>query len=255
MLVIVSPAKKLDFETECLLDDSGVPELLDKAKYLVKKLKKLDANDISSLMKISPKLGQLNYARFQSFKTPFNKANAKQSIMAFKGDTYVGLDAESFTKKELKLAQDKLRILSGLYGVLRPFDLIQPYRLEMGTKFSVDNSKNLYEYWNNDVTEILNKELKNMKAKFLVNCASNEYSNVVDFDSINVAVIHPVFKERKGDDYKIVSIFAKRARGLMSRYIIKSNVKTYDQLKDFNLDGYKFNSKLSTDLKPVFTRG
>jgi cytoplasmic iron level regulating protein YaaA (DUF328/UPF0246 family) len=255
MLVIVSPAKKLDFETECTLDESGTPELLDKAKHLVKNLKKLDANDISNLMKISPKLGQLNYSRFQSFKTPFNKGNAKQSIMAFKGDTYVGLDAESFSKKELKLAQDKLRILSGLYGVLRPFDLIQPYRLEMGTRFSVDGKKDLYEYWNNDVTQILNSDLKSKKAKFLVNCASNEYSNVVDFNSINVDVVHPVFKEKKGDDYKIISIFAKRARGLMSRYIIKNNVKTYEKLLDFNLDGYKLNKKLSTDLKPVFTRG
>jgi uncharacterized protein len=253
MIVVVSPAKKLDFETQCTLDDYEIPVNLKESKKLISKLKTKSVAEIASLMKISPKLAKLNYDRYQSFKTPFNTNNAKQALMSFRGDTYVGLDADSFTKKDISNAQKYFRILSGLYGLLKPLDLIQPYRLEMGTKIGIGGG-NLYDFWSDTITAQLNTELVKSKSNILVNCASNEYSSAINFDAINSLVISPVFKEKKGDGFKIISIFVKRARGAMARFIIQNNVKTLGQLKKFNLEGYELNEDLTIGNNLIFTR-
>ena len=252
MLVVISPAKKLDFDVPCAAYEQGKPQFLPKTNVLAKELKKLQAGDIGKLMKLSAKLSELNYSRFQSFKNTYNPSSSKQAAFAFNGDTYNGLDALSLNKKDIKLAQKKLRILSGLYGVLKPLDLIQPYRLEMGTKFKFAKYKNLYDYWKEDVTKFMNTELKGHD--FLVNCASNEYFSVIDKKSIEAQVITPAFKELKDGEYKMISFFAKKARGMMARYIIQNDVKDLAGLRKFNLDGYKYNAKLSSELEPTFTR-
>jgi cytoplasmic iron level regulating protein YaaA (DUF328/UPF0246 family) len=252
MLVVVSPAKKLDFETECSITEQSQPPFIEKTNNLAKELKKLTSNDIGKLMKLSLNLSDLNYGRFQSFKKNFNPSTSKQAVFAFNGDTYTGLDINSFTKTQVNSAQKKLRILSGLYGVLKPLDLIQPYRLEMGTKFKFDDYKNLYDYWKDDVTSLLNEELK--KEKYLVNCASNEYFGVVNTKELNAEIITPVFKELRNGEFKIISFSAKRARGMMAKFIIQNNIKDIAGIKTFNLDNYKYNAKLSHENEIVFTR-
>lgn len=252
MLIVVSPAKKLNFEVPAPVETHTTPEFLDISKKLIKDLQKLNATDVSKLMKISEKLGELNFERFQTFKTPFTLKNSKQAAFAFKGDTYIGLDIESFSKKQLTYSQKHFRILSGLYGLLKPLDLIQPYRLEMGTNFGIQGSKNLYEVWKKTLTQKLKQELK--KEKILINLASKEYFSAIDFDALDAKVITPVFKEKKNGVLKIISFNAKRARGLMSQYIIKNEVKTIDGLKDFNLDKYKYNKSLSKESELIFTR-
>lgn len=252
MLIVVSPAKKLDFEQLAPTDVFTTPKYLDKSKKLITELKKLSSEDIKSLMKLSESLAELNYTRFHNFKTPFTLKNSKQAAYAFKGDTYVGLDFESFSKSEVNYAQKHLRILSGLYGLLKPLDLIQPYRLEMGTKFKALGEKNLYGVWKTQLTEELNIELK--KEKILVNLASKEYFSAIDFNNLKAEVITPVFMEKKNGQYKIISFNAKRARGMMSQFILKNKIKNIDELKNFDMDNYKFNSKLSEDNELVFTR-
>lgn len=252
MIVVISPAKKLDFESPAPTTDySQLPDL-SKSKKLISELKKCDAKKISNMMKLSDSLTDLNMKRYQQFKPPFTLKNAKQAMFAFKGDTYVGLDADTMKAKEIKFAQNHLRILSGLYGLLSPLDLMQPYRLEMGTKFACGEAKNLYEYWKEDITDELNKLLK--KEKVLVNCASNEYFKAVDTKKLEGSIITPQFKEKKGDEYKMVGFFAKKARGMMSRYIIDNKIDKPKDLLDFDTDGYKYNKKLSTENSPVFTR-
>ncbi len=253
MLVIVSPAKKLDFESSAPISDYVEPKFIEKSEVLIKELKKCSPAEISKMMKLSEALTNLNVGRYKSFKTPFTPENAKQAIFSFKGDTYVGLDAESLNKTQIKYAQNHLRILSGLYGVLSPLELIQPYRLEMGTKFSCNGSKNLYEFWKEDLTAELNTILK--KEKILVNCASGEYSGAVDFSRLNGEVVTPVFKDKKNDQYKIIGLFAKRARGMMARFIIENKVTEMEALKGFDSDGYKFNPSMSEGNELVFTRG
>jgi len=252
MLIVVSPAKKLDFESEAPFTDHSQPIFLKKSQVLINDLKKCSHEEISKLMKLSDTLTELNLNRFKSFKTPFTPKNSKQAMYAFKGDTYVGLEAETMAKKEASYANKHLRILSGLYGLLAPMDLIQPYRLEMGTKFSCQDNKNLYDFWKKDITEEVNKILK--KEKVLVNLASKEYFSAINFSELKGDVITPVFKEKKGDDYKVVGIFAKRARGMLSRYIIENKISDKEGIKDFNIDGYKFNKKLSNDKEFVFLR-
>lgn len=252
MLIIVSPAKKLDFENPAPIEEFTTCEFLETSNKLIKDLKKLEVSDIAKLMKLSDSLAELNFTRYKEFKTPFSLKNAKQAAYAFKGDTYVGLDFESFNKVQVKYAQNKLRILSGLYGLLKPLDLIQPYRLEMGTKFGINASKNLYGVWQNTITEALNKELK--KQKVLVNLASKEYFSAIDFKKLNGDVITPVFKEKKNGEYKIISFAAKRARGMMSQYIIKNNLKEVEQIKSFDMDNYKFSKSMSSDDEFVFIR-
>lgn len=252
MLIVVSPAKKLDFEIPAPTKKFTQPSDIDKSELLIKELKKCDAKKISSLMKLSDNLTVLNMKRYKNFKTPFNLKNAKQALFAFKGDTYVGLDAETMKTKDIDYAQKHLRILSGLYGLVAPLDLVQPYRLEMGTKFSVAGNKNLYEYWEDTITEKVKNLLK--KEKTLVNLASKEYFSAINTAKLDAEIITPAFKEKKGNEYKMVGFYAKKARGMMSRYIIDNRIENPKDLLNFDIDGYQYNPKLSNNHEPVFTR-
>lgn len=254
MLTIISPAKKLDYSQPSEAQTFTQPLLLEHSEQLLKDLRLLSPEDICSLMGLSDKLGALNYERFQEWQTPFSTDNAKQAILAFKGDVYQGLDADNMSADELSWAQDNLRILSGLYGLLRPLDLMQPYRLEMGTKFANQRGANLYQFWGDIITDQLNKLFPTSAKSVLVNLASNEYFKSVQPKNINAEIITPVFMDLKGDKYKIISFFAKRARGLMSAFIIKNKITDAEQLKTFNVDGYSFNSAMSEGNKWVFCR-
>ncbi|MAV08345.1 MAG: hypothetical protein CMQ88_03985 [Gammaproteobacteria bacterium] len=254
MLTIISPAKKLDYSQPSEAQTFTQPLLLEHSEQLLKDLRLLSPEDICSLMGLSDKLGALNYERFQEWQTPFSTDNAKQAILAFKGDVYQGLDADNMSADELRWAQDNLRILSGLYGLLRPLDLMQPYRLEMGTKFANQRGANLYQFWGDIITAQLNKLFPTSAQSVLVNLASNEYFKSVQPKNINAEIITPVFMDQKGDKYKIISFFAKRARGLMSAFIIKNKITDAEQLKTFNVDGYSFNSAMSEGNKWVFCR-
>lgn len=256
MLTVISPAKNLDYETELpsAASKSSQPELLDEAETLISGLKRLSPHEVSELMHISDKLGALNYDRFQQWQRPFNKKNARPAVLSFNGDVYQGLDAPSFSADDFNFAQQHLRILSGLYGVLRPMDLMQPYRLEMGTRYDNDRGKDLYAFWDDRITELLNKQAKKIKAEVLINLASNEYFKAVKKKQLNLEVIEPVFKDYKNGDYKIISFFAKKARGLMSAYIIKKQLTQCEAIKEFDWDGYQYNEGLSTKSKWVFTR-
>lgn len=251
MQIIISPSKAMDFDSEPTLTDHTFSEFKEDSCSLMEQLKILSPMDLSSLMKISEKLGELNYERNQSWQTPFTPDNAKQCIYAFKGDVYTGLDAETLNKKEIQFAQKHLRILSGLYGLLKPLDLIQPYRLEMGTRFANNRGANLYQYWGTQLTDRLNEELTD---SILINLASNEYSKALQFKSLEAEIITPVFKDKKNGEYKLISFYAKKARGLMSRYIITNNLDSAEQLREFDLDGYKYNPKLTKNNDWVFTR-
>ncbi|MBT4790888.1 MAG: peroxide stress protein YaaA [Halobacteriovoraceae bacterium] len=252
MIVVVSPAKKLDFTNECQAPLQSKPDFLSKTNKLAKELRKLKANDVGKLMKLSANLSELNFERFQNFKNQYNPSTSKQAVFAFNGDTYTGLDIQSFNQTQLKRSQSQLRILSGLYGVLKPMDLIQPYRLEMGTKYKFLDYKNLYEYWQEDVTNTLKLELA--KEKVLINCASQEYFNVIDTKKLNAQIITPVFKELKSGELKIISFAAKRARGMMAKYIIQNNITKPEDIQNFSMDRYKFSKKLSDKNQYVFTR-
>ena len=254
MLIVISPAKTLDFETLPITKDYTQAKLLTDSRWLISQLKKLSPYEISSLMKISDKLGMLNFMRFNEWKTPFTMSNSKQAVLAFKGDVYTGLDAEKFSKQDLKFAQTHLRILSGLYGVLRPLDLIQAYRLEMGTNFESQKGKNLYDFWNTKITSQINSDLQASKSKTLINLASNEYFKSIHVENLNAQIISPVFKDYSKGRYKVISFFAKKARGLMSAYIIKNKLKDSKEIKAFNLDGYRFNQSESSQTNWIFQR-
>ena len=254
MLTIISPAKKLDYSQPVEAQACTQPQLLKHSEQLLEELRQLSPKDICSLMGLSDKLGALNYERFQSWQTPFSNENAKQAILAFKGDVYQGLDADNMSAEELGWAQDNLRILSGLYGLLRPLDLMQPYRLEMGTKFANQRGANLYQFWGEIITDQLNKLFPSAAKSVLVNLASNEYFKAVQSNNINAEIITPIFMDQKGDKYKIISFFAKRARGLMSAFIIKNKITDAEQLKTFDINGYSFNPAMSEGNKWVFCR-
>jgi len=254
MLIVISPAKTLDYETTPKTKVFTTPDYLDHSQRLISRLRNFSSLDISDLMKVSAKIADLNFDRYESWKTPFTEKNAKQAILAFKGDVYSGLDAESFKADDFKFAQKHLRVLSGLYGLLRPLDLMQPYRLEMGTRLKTDEGKNLYEFWGSDITEGLNKQLKKIKSDTLINLASNEYFKSVKPKELNARIITPAFKEFKNGEYKMIGIYAKKARGLLSRYIIQNKLSNPEDLKLFNEEGYKFNKKLSKGDNWVFTR-
>ena len=253
LVTIISPAKKLDYSPIEKNLDSTVPGLLAHSNELIKYLKSLNPQEVSSLMGLSDKLGALNYERFQEWETPFTKSNSKQAILAFKGDVYQGLDAESLSETELIWAQKHVRILSGLYGVLKPLDLMQAYRLEMGTKFPTNRGKNLYEFWNSIITDELNRTLSSKKA-ILLNLASNEYFKSINSSELKANVITPIFMDRKNGKYKIISFFAKKARGLMTRYVIKNQTEDIADIQNFEEGGYFFNEEMSEDNKPVFCR-
>lgn len=254
MLAIISPAKTLDFETPWKLKNISQSEFLHDSQLLIDQLRKLPAAKIGELMSISEKLAILNSERFLNWHLPFTNENAKPAILAFRGDVYTGLEADSFSIKDFDFAQKHLRILSGLYGVLRPLDLIQAYRLEMGTGFQNSRGKNLYEFWGDKVTEHLNAELSSLKKPVLVNLASNEYWSVVKPANLQAEIITPIFKDQKNDQYKIISFFAKKARGMMSAFMIKNQINKVNDLKEFNADGYEFNAKMSKGNEWVFTR-
>jgi len=254
MLTVISPAKKLDYVSPVKVETYSQPRLLDHSKELLKGLKRLSPQDVCELMGLSDTLGALNYERFQEWRVPFDTDNARPAVLAFKGDVYRGLDAETMTNDDLNWAQGTLRILSGLYGVLRPLDLIQPYRLEMGTKYANPRGPNLYAFWDN----IINRELNALLEKpsdVLVNLASNEYFKAAKEKNITGRVITPVFMDNKDGTYKIISFFAKKARGLMAAFIIKGRITDAEDIKHFDSDGYSFNSTLSEGTKWVFTRG
>jgi cytoplasmic iron level regulating protein YaaA (DUF328/UPF0246 family) len=254
MLTVISPAKKLDYASPVASSAHTQPNLLDHSQELLEGLKKLSPQDVSALMGLSDKLGALNYERFQEWHTPFNSDNARPAILAFKGDVYQGLDAESMSDGDLNWAQDHLRILSGLYGVLRPLDLMQPYRLEMGTKFANSRGSDLYNYWDGIISGELNALLTTPN-DVLLNLASNEYFKAAQEKTINSRIVTPVFMDDKGSKYKIISFFAKKARGLMAAFIINNKITEVEDIKGFVSDGYSFNAANSEGDKWVFTRG
>ena len=254
MLMLISPAKTLDFETPAKTKVSTEPDFLAHSQQLIDELKQLSPAEVSGLMGISDKLGQLNAERFLDWHTPFNASNAKQAVLAFKGDVYTGLDAESFTSKEFSFAQKHLRILSGLYGLLRPLDLIQPYRLEMGTRFGNERGDNLYHFWDGVLTDAVNQQLKKLKSQVLVNLASNEYFKSITKGELNADIITPVFKDFKNGKYQIISFYAKKARGLISAYAIKNRLTDVEDIKGFDVDGYAYNDAMSSAREWVFTR-
>jgi cytoplasmic iron level regulating protein YaaA (DUF328/UPF0246 family) len=252
MKIVISPAKSLNFEKELPTSQYTEAGLLKEARLVHKVLKQKNPSELSELMDISDKLAQLNWQRNQDWKTPFTPENARPAVFTFDGDVYTGLDAYTIPQEKLEVLQDKLRILSGLYGVLKPLDLIQAYRLEMGTKLPIGEAKNLYEFWKPTVTKTLNKDLK--KGDLFVNLASTEYFSAVDIKALKVPVITPDFKDYKDGKLKIISFFAKKARGMMVRYIIDTNAETIDDLKGFNYEGYQFDANLSKGNHLVFTR-
>ena len=252
MKIVISPAKSLNFEKTLPTPLYTQPLLLKESRQVHKVLKEKNPAELSDLMSISDKLADLNWNRNQEWKTPFTIENARPAVFTFDGDVYTGLEAHSIPIEKLETLQDHLRILSGLYGLLKPLDLIQAYRLEMGTKLCVQDSKNLYEFWKTTITKALNKELT--EGELFINLASTEYFSVVDVKALKVPVITPEFKDYKNGKLKIISFFAKKARGMMVRYIIDTNAKTIDDLKGFNYDGYQFDANLSKGNHLVFTR-
>jgi len=254
MLIVISPAKKLDYETPATTKTSTVPDYLDQSQQLINRMRDFSMLDISELMHVSSKIAGLNFDRYETWTADFNPDNSKQAILAFMGDVYTGFDASSLTKTDLNFAQKHLRILSGLYGLLRPLDLMKAYRLEMGTKLNTSRGKNLYEFWGSLITQGLNEQLKKTKSEYLINLASNEYFKSVKPKELNAEIITPAFKEYKNGDYKMIGIYAKRARGLLSRYIITHRLTDVEDIKEFGSDGYRYNKKLSNGNNWVFTR-
>jgi len=252
MKIVISPAKSLDYETKLPSKKYTEPAFLANAEVVHKAVKEKSPAELRELMDISDKLAELNWQRNQDWATPFTSKNARPAMYAFNGDVYTGLDAYTIPAAKINKLQDSLRILSGLYGLLKPLDLIQPYRLEMGTHLPVEDSKNLYEYWKQTVTKALNDELED--GELFVNLASKEYFDAVDAKVLKVPVIVPEFRDYKDGKLKMISFFAKKARGMMVRYIIDKNVKTLKGLQGFNYDGYAFDAKLSKGNTLVFTR-
>ena len=254
MIILLSPAKTLDYETPSINISHTTPNLLSNSKKLIKSLKGKKPEEISNLMNISDKLATLNSDRYKSWKGLKEKSkNSKQAIFVFKGDVYQGLDIDSFGKKDLEYSQNHLRLLSGLYGLLRPLDIIEPYRLEMGTKLKTNKGKNLYEFWGQEICNEIIKDLKSLKSNTIINLASNEYFDSVKDIKNSANVISPVFKDFSKGKYKIISFYAKKARGLMTAWILKNKVKD-NELKNFNVDGYYFAKDESTKNSPVFLR-
>jgi len=254
MLTVISPAKTLDYETPPATESFTQPAHLTQSRKLIRRLRELSAGDLSGLMHISNSLAELNQQRFKQWKTPFKPDNARQALFAFKGDVYIGLDAYSLRPEDIDFAQDHLRILSGLYGLLRPLDLMQPYRLEMGTRLDTDQGSNLYQFWDERITRSLNRELRQSNTKTLINLSSGEYFKSVKPKKLRADIVTPAFKEYRDGQYKFIQFFAKKARGLMARYLIDHRVDRADGLKDFNYEGYAYDPSLSDEREWVFTR-
>jgi cytoplasmic iron level regulating protein YaaA (DUF328/UPF0246 family) len=254
MLIVISPAKTLDYESPPTTSTFTQPDFLDKSAQLIAALRRLSRKKIAGLMDISKPLALLNHDRYHSWQPPFDSDNAKQAVLAFKGDVYLGLDAAAMNQDDLQWAQDHLRILSGLYGLLRPLDLIQPYRLEMRTRLKVRRSPNLYSFWREEITGGLNRQLDSIDSRVLVNLASPEYFKSVAPKVLDARVVTPLFKDRKGDNYKMIGFFAKKARGTMAAWIIKNRLTKVSQLNRYTGDGYQFNRDMSSANELVFTR-
>ena len=254
MISLLSPAKTLDFETSPATSVCTRPEFLNLSNDLIQGLSKLKTEEIASLMNISPKLADLNRERFQNWKLQHDPNNAKQAILAFKGDVYAGLQAWDFQKADFSFAQKHLRVLSGLYGVLKPLDLIQPYRLEMGTVFPNKHGKDLYSFWGDKIAEQINKDLKKNRSQFVLNLASQEYFKAAGNSKIDAQIISPSFLDEKNGKYKIISFYAKKARGSMANFLITNRIENPDDIVQFDHDGYKFAKGESSPDKPVFVR-
>ncbi len=254
MLIVISPAKTLDFDTPPKTKTFTRPDYLDESQILIDRLRQMCSLDIMELMKVSSKIAELNFDRYEQWHTPFDPDNAKQAILAFKGDVYTGLEAETFKAADFKFAQQHLRILSGLYGLLRPLDLMQAYRLEMGTRLDTERGRNLYEFWGSTITEGLNRQLKKIRSGHLINLASNEYFKAVRPKELDAEIITPAFKDYKNGEYKMLGVYAKKARGMLSRFIIHNRLTDPEDMKAFNEDGYRFNKQASSGNTWVFTR-
>ena len=254
MLTVISPAKTLDFDTPTVTDTFTQPVHLTQSRKLVRRMRQLSGQELEKLMHVSGNIADLNQQRFKKWKTPFNPENARQAIFAFKGDVYIGLDAYSMTAQNVDFAQDHLRILSGLYGLLRPLDLMQAYRLEMGTRIDTDMGNNLYQFWDGRITKTLNQELNQSGSNSLINLASNEYFKSIKAKLLKADVITPVFKNYNKGSYQVIGFFAKKARGLMARYLIDNEIDNPADLKDFSAEGYAFNKTMSNSHEWVFTR-
>lgn len=253
MIIVISPSKTLDFKANPYHQHSQ-PRQLKLSQKLINTLKQLNPEEIAHLMKLSEKLSQLNWQRYHEFKQPFTLDNAKQALLAFKGDVYKGIKVDTYSADDFTFAQKHLRILSGLYGLLRPLDLIQPYRLEMGSRLQNERGKNLYEFWHSQVTELLEQDFKNQPSAVLINLASNEYYKVIKPKILNAKVLTLTFKENKSGIYQTIAIYAKRARGLMTNFIITHRITEPEQLKAFNKENYCFNPSLSSEQEWVFSR-
>jgi cytoplasmic iron level regulating protein YaaA (DUF328/UPF0246 family) len=255
MLIVISPAKTLDYDTPPVTGRYSEPRFLDRSQQLIDNLRNYSALDLAELMKLSMKLAELNFERYYDWSPPFTPENAKQAVLAMKGDVYTGLDAESFSEEDFAFAQGHLRILSGLYGVLHPLDLMQSYRLEMGTRLPNEQGKDLYAFWGTTITEAVNRDLEAQGDDVLINLASNEYFKSIKPRLVNGRIITPQFKEAKSGEYRMIGVYAKRARGLMSRFIIENRLSDPESIKGFAVDGYRYNGALSQGEKWVFTRG
>jgi len=255
MIILLSPAKTLDYETPVPHKSFSVSKHLVQSEELITELRKKDPYDLSKLMGLSEKLANLNFERNMNWQPPTTLSDeVRQAIFAFKGDVYTGLAAYSLKKSDIKFLNKHVRILSGLYGILKPLDLMSPYRLEMGTKLKNPKGKNLYEFWGSDITDSINRSVSSHKNKTILNLASVEYFSSVKQQSLNGKVVSPIFKDYKNGKYKIISFFAKKARGLMTRYVVENQIDSPNLLSGFNYDGYKYSKEESTDQNPVFLR-
>jgi len=254
MLALISPAKTLDYTTALPIDTHTQPRLLAQSQQLIDVCRKLSASEIASLMTVSEKIANLNVERFRDWNADFDFSNARQALFAFKGDVYTGLDAYHLKDQDIDFAQQHLRMLSGLYGLLRPLDLMMPYRLEMGTKLRNTRGHNLYEFWGSMITDQINQDLAEIDAKVLVNLASDEYYKSVNEKKIQAEIIKPVFLDQKNGKYKVISFYAKKARGLMARYLIENKLSQVEQLKAFDSEGYYFDAESSSNKELVFKR-
>ena len=255
MLILLSPSKTLDFSSQAKVKTPSSPEFIEEAGELMGRLQKLSKKKLAELMNLREKLATENHERFQTWSPAHTSENSKPCVLAYRGDVYDGLAADNWKAADFKFAQRHLRILSGLYGVLRPLDAIQPYRLEMGTPLKVGRKKDLYAFWRETLTDTIGQALRDVRSSTIINLASKEYFSAIDFKALDAEVITPAFKEYKNGKYKFLSFFGKKARGLMAGYLLESKVKKPEQMKRFDVDGYAFNEELSTEAEWVFTRG